>query len=374
MTHLGRHGENRRPRASLVLSVGLVLVLVAGACGSGDDDSSEVAAESNGDSPASTTSTTTTTTASTTTTTTTAAVTTSTAVSEGPVALDCTHGDAIAALLWNVSPDPPTAFAAFGTGGPPTGTIEITAFDPDARMLAARYWFPDPQGDGLAQGIVWIDGEVVGDVYYLDGADPVETGDVAMLQTGELLTLEVAPNSGGELVALDCWDGPKPARISLDDPLTIYGIGPVRVGMTLTDVIEEIGDLPLPDPNDEFEFSDGLCFHVPIDDSGVTLQMSGLGPGSSPYDATVAAVVVTFGGYSTPSGVSILTPQQVVEDALGSQLEISPHEYVEGFYLDFVPNDPADQDLRLRFVVTSDVVTEMRAGLAERTSLVEGCA
>ena len=68
------------------------------------------------------------------------------------------------------------------------------------------------------------------------------------------------------------------------------------------------------------------------------------------------------------------TAQADVEAALGAQLEISPHAYQDGWYLDFVPSDPAEQHLRLRFVVIDGAVSEMRAGLAEWTALVEGCA
>ena len=367
-------------RLLLSSTLGLVLIVVSASCGSGDDsestdtataDGEPAAAEDTGDgseAPADSTS-------STTTTTTTSPATSSTVLGGGAVALECSHSNAITELLWDATQGPDSVFAAFGSLDPPTGTMEITAFDPDANLLAGIWWFPEPLGDGLAQGIVWLDGEVVGDVYYLDGVAPRETGDIELLNTGQTLTLELSTNSAGQAVADQCWEGSKPPLIAFDVPLTIFGIGPIQPGMTLAEVRTAVGDATIaPAALDEFEFSGGLCFHVVVGDDGLRLQMSGLGPESSPDDATIGAVIVGYGGYSTPSGIALGTPQAGVEAALGSQLEISPHEYVDGWYLDFVPNDPAEQHLRLRFVITSGVVTEMRAGLAEWTSLVEGCA
>ena len=73
-------------------------------------------------------------------------------------------------------------------------------------ILAAGIWFfPDPQADGLASGIVWRDGSVAGDAYYLDGVDPIVTGDVELLESGEDdTTLDVSTGPGGEAVVDDC--------------------------------------------------------------------------------------------------------------------------------------------------------------------------
>lgn len=293
------------------------------------------------------------------------------ATPSGP--LDCAAEESILALLWNdnaTGASDSAAFTAFADESP-TRELRITAFDPVSRLVAGIWSFPDPQGDGLAQGIVWLDGEVVGDVYYLDGVDPLETGEVDLLETEEFITLELAIASG-EAIAKGCWVGPKPPLIAYDTPLTIYGLGEIEPGMTLAEVLVAVGEFPH-DLSDQLDWADGWCYVLAVEDTGVSLQLDGLGPDASPRDATVGAVAVSW-GYSTPSGIETGTTQAEVEAALGNQLEISPHAYVEGFYLDFVPNDPAEKHLRLRFVITSGVVTEMRAGLAEVTSLVEGCS
>jgi hypothetical protein len=350
------------------LAVALIIVLAS--CGSGESgqDAGD-GAESAGSAAAPTT---TSPAVSAPTTTAAPAATAEPATPSGP--LDCAAQESILALLWNenaTGASDSAAFTAFADEAP-TGELRITAFDPVSRLVAGIWSFPDPQGDGLAQGIVWLDGEVVGDVYYLDGVDPLKTGEVDLLETEEFITLELGMATSGEAIAKGCWVGPKPPLIAYDTPLTIYGLGEIEPGMSLAEVLDAVGDFPH-DLSDQLDWADGWCYVLAVEDTGVSLQLDGLGPDASPLDATVGAVVVSW-GYSTPSGIATGATQAEVEAALGDQLEISPHAYVEGFYLDFVPNDPAEKHLRLRFVITSGVVTEMRAGLAKVTSLVEGCS
>lgn len=359
----------------------VALMIVLASCGSGE--SGQAAgddAEPAGSAAASSTTTvvpavaptTTSKAVSATTTTVASASTTEPATPSGP--LDCAAEESILALLWNenaTGANDSAAFTAF-TDESPNGELRITAFDPVTRLVAGIWSFPDPQADGLAQGIVWLDGEVVGDVYYLDGADPIETGEVELLETGEFITLELDMAASGEAITKGCWVGPKPPLIAYDTTLTIYGLGEIEPGMTLAEVLDAVGDFPH-DLSDQLDWADGWCYVLAVEDTGVSLQLEGFGPDASPLDATVGAVVVNW-GYSTPSGIKTGVPQAQVEAALGAQLEISPHAYVEGFYLDFVPDDPDEKHLRLRFVITSGVVTEMRAGLAEVTSLIEGCS
>ena len=351
-------------------------MLLTAACGAGGDGAGEDVATSQSDADAAgtttePTTTTATTTAAVTTSTSTTTSTTSTLPAETTVALDCSATDAILAVL----ADEPV-FAAFGSDAPPTRIVSITAFDPAEPLLAGIWFFPEPQADGLARGIVWRDGAVVGDVYYLDGVDPIASGEVELLDGGaDEITLEISVDPGGDAVVDDCSQKTLTSPISYETPLTIDGIGAIRPGMTLTEVVQATGHVAsFPSGDLELELSDGLCFHAVLDEVDVILQMSGLGPESSRFDATVGAVIVTTPTYTTPSGIMVGTAQADVEAALGDQLEISPHNYEDGWYMDFVPNDRAEQHLRLRFVVTNGAVSEMRAGLAEWTSLVEGCA
>ncbi len=352
--------------------VAAILILLLSACGSGEKPAADA---ETGEAATSSTSPTSTTSVAPDTTdppATTEAPTT-TLVDE-PVALDCEALDGILGLLWNdwanATADSP-AFGSF-TDELPNGQMRVTAYDPSTRLVAGVWTFPEPGGDGLAQGIVWLDGVVTGDVYYLDGVEPLVEGDDALLETGEFLTLEL-DMEGGLAVATGCWVGPKPPLVSLTAPLTIHGIGPITAGMTLAQVLDAVGDFPH-DVSDQLDWADGYCYVLPLEDSGLWLQLEGEGPDASPLDAIVGAVVVNWGGYSTPSGMALGTTQSDLEAALGDQLVITPHEYVDGTYHDFVPNDPDEQHLRLRFEVTGGVVTQMRAGLATTTSLVEGCS
>ena len=352
-----------------------VLLLFLAACGSADKpattetDSGDAAASS------STTAAPTDTTAPETTgaPSTTSEVPTTTVAEE--VTLDCEALDGILGLLWNdwanATADAP-AFGSF-TDQLPSGKMIITAYDPVTRLVAGVWDFPDPGGDGLAQGIVWLDDTVIGDVYYLDGVDPIVEGDDALLDTGEFLTLELDMEAG-LAVATGCWVGPKPPLVSTDNPVTIYGIGPITAGMTLADVLAAVGDFPH-DVSGQLDWADGYCYVLPLEESGLWLQLEGSGPDASPLDAIVGAVVVRWGQYSTPSGMKLGTTKADLEAALGDQLAVTPHAYDDdGTYHDFVPNDEDEQHLRLRFVVTDGVITEMRAGLATTTGLVESCS
>ena len=308
---------------------------------------------------------------------------TTTAVTETPTTtpvqeittVDCDAVDGILGLLWNdwaATADDAPAFGSFSSDLP-NGQIRVTAYDPSTRLLAAIWEFNDPQGDGLAQGIVWLDGEIIGDVYYLDGVDPIVNGDSELLETRDLLSFELGMD-GGKAIAIGCSSIPKPPLISNDRPLTIHGISPITAGMTLARVIEAIGEFPY-DLSEQLEWADGYCYVLPIEDTGLSLQLEGLGPDASPLEAIVGAVIVDGGNFSTPSGMALGTSQANLEAALGDQLDVSPHAYIsDGSYHDFVPNDADEQHLRLRFVITGGVITEMRAGLQTSTSSIEGCS
>lgn len=162
------------------------------------------------------------------------------------------------------------------------------------------------------------------------------------------------------------------APVSIGNTVTTHGIGPIRIEMTLAEAQDAVGGILTPR---DFDVFDGFCFFAEINNrAGVTLQMIGDGPESDPAQAIVGAVVVTTGDVETPSGVRVGTTEEEVLNLFGDQVESSPHNYVDGTYLDFTPNDPDQQHLSVRFVAETGTVVEIRAGLESVTSLVEGCA
>ena len=80
-------------------------------------------------------------------------------------------------------------------------------------------------------------------------------------------------------------------------------------------------------------------------DHDVSDQLEGFDPESSLLDAIFGAVVVeSDDNHSPPSGMAVGTSQAELEAALGDQLEISPHKYVDdGSYNGFAPGDPTDR-------------------------------
>ena len=62
-----------------------------------------------------------------------------------------------------------------------------------------------------------------------------------------------------------CTEKTLASPISYETPLTIYGIGVVRTGMTLTEVVQATGhtaSFPFEEVEFDFDFSDGSCFHA----------------------------------------------------------------------------------------------------------------
>jgi hypothetical protein len=76
----------------------------------------------------------------------------------------------------------------------------------------------------------------------------------------------------------------------------------------------------------------------------------------------------------TRSGAGIGDTEAQVQ-ALYPPLEVSAHKYVpDGHYLTFVPDDPADADLRLIFETDGSKVTQFRSGRLPEVAYVEGCS
>ena len=91
-------------------------------------------------------------------------------------------------------------------------------------------------------------------------------------------------------------------------------------------------------------------------------------------DGVVVRVSVDAPGVRTRSGVGVGSPAGDVYRAYPGRIEASPHPYVDGEALTFVPRDAADRDFRLVFETWADTVRAYRAGFETATVLVEGCS
>ncbi|MGH8910202.1 MAG: hypothetical protein ACRD0K_27830 [Egibacteraceae bacterium] len=164
-----------------------------------------------------------------------------------------------------------------------------------------------------------------------------------------------------------------------DTPITLRGIGPVAVGMTVREA-EEAAGIPL--IVDSFEDFGRACYFARpegLDDHVYFLILApGEEPVADPRDGIVSAVGSAVGMASpaqTDSSVGIGSTEAEVYAAYSGQVQTQPHRYdPKGRYLTFVPSGPADQANRIRFSTDGTEVVGIDAGLERATSLVEGCA
>lgn len=153
--------------------------------------------------------------------------------------------------------------------------------------------------------------------------------------------------------------------------LSSNGLGPIQVGMTIAEVEEATGRVFDVDSIGPFEA--GACFWASTEDLlGVSLM--GEAQSADPGDAIVKSVSVWSPMYPTPSGVRVRDTTDKVLGLFPDQIEVSPHTFTNGQYLDFVPQDEGEPN-GVRFeTATGGQVDAIHAGVIEWTRFVEGCA
>jgi hypothetical protein len=85
--------------------------------------------------------------------------------------------------------------------------------------------------------------------------------------------------------------------------------------------------------------------------------------------------VVRDSTIKTLSGAGIGNTRAEIEAMYPGQIEVSPHEYVQGgHYLTYVPTDVSDRHYRIVFETDeNDVVTRLRSGKLPEVTWVETC-
>jgi hypothetical protein len=173
--------------------------------------------------------------------------------------------------------------------------------------------------------------------------------------------------------------GASDVPLDQDTPITLRGIGPVEVGMTVRQA-EEAAGIPL--IVDSFADFGGVCYFARPEGLEDHVYFLILAPGdqpvTDPQDGMVAAVSSAVGMASpaqTDAGIGIGSTEAEVYEAYPGLVQTKPHHYdPEGHYLTVVPTKPVDQANRIRFSTDGIQVVEIDAGLERATSLREGCA
>lgn len=158
---------------------------------------------------------------------------------------------------------------------------------------------------------------------------------------------------------------PRPEPLSRRSPVTIDGIGPVRIGMTIAQA-EAAAGIPIRSAG---ESGNESCHYFrPQGIDGLLFMET---------EGRISRVDVVRGSsIATLSGAGIGNTEAEIEAMYPGQIEVSPHEYVSGgHYLTYVPNDLADRNYRLVFETNEKgVVTQFRSGKLSEVTWVEGCS
>lgn len=162
---------------------------------------------------------------------------------------------------------------------------------------------------------------------------------------------------------------PEVAPLPQDEVISSAGIGPIRVGILLSELSAELG-VPV-----EFDTlgpkQAGECGFVTTNlDTSLWILVEAVGPD----DAVIRRVTALSDRFPTPSGIRVGMGEQQVLDTFVDRLDVRPHTYVQpGNYLTFLTSDPNDPNT-VEFVTEYGLVAMIHAGEKDWVSFVEGCA
>lgn len=147
--------------------------------------------------------------------------------------------------------------------------------------------------------------------------------------------------------------------VSSANPVTLSGVGPVKVGASLWDSLQGLEELALGDDSAE-------C-------SMVKLQSAECGLSVMLQQGRVARVDVDQGQYRTAEGFGIGTTEAELRKFYGARLKSEPNKYTEGVLDMSVDGTVNGQRRSVLFVVAGGKVENFRAGEAAAVGLVEHC-
>ena len=159
----------------------------------------------------------------------------------------------------------------------------------------------------------------------------------------------------------------RPERLSASSRLTLDGLGPVDIGMTLEEASAAAGTPIRTRPEDPFgpecayAYADGVPEVAFMVINGRIERVDvGFRPGRR---------------VTTASGVGTGDTEEKVKQTYPGRIRVSGHPYLPpGHYLTYVPAVPALAHLSMIFETDGQVVTSFRAGMKGAVSQIEGCS
>jgi hypothetical protein len=145
------------------------------------------------------------------------------------------------------------------------------------------------------------------------------------------------------------------AQLGDSAKLTPNGLGPIRVGMTESE-IARVADRPIHVRN----FPDSPC-------GGARLGHKAFGLFT---DGRLRRVSLGSAFYSTRSGLRVGMPQAAIRERYGAEVKRSPHAYdPAGFYFKVTRGNR-----RLVFETDGEEITVIHGGAKPEVDYIEGCA
>lgn len=152
-----------------------------------------------------------------------------------------------------------------------------------------------------------------------------------------------------------------PAPFDSTWSLEVSGIGPVRMGMSVQEVVKALdGAVNVPEElgGCDYVFPRGWP-------EGLSVMV---------VDGRVARIEVWGGEIATAEGARIGMSEQEIHALYPGQVEVRPHKYTDGNYLIITPAGPLGAEHRIVFETDGSVVERYRAGVLPAVEWVEGCA
>jgi len=153
------------------------------------------------------------------------------------------------------------------------------------------------------------------------------------------------------------------AKLTHQSKVFINGIGPVRVGMTVSQAAKAAGTRLVGDsPNNS-------CYYVSPqgERKHIGFMVSG--------DRIARVDIYKGSKITTVKGAKIGDTEARIKSLYPGQIQVTPHKYVTGgHYLTFVPKDRSDRNYRVVFETDGQRVTQFRSGKLPEVEYVEGCS
>ena len=147
-----------------------------------------------------------------------------------------------------------------------------------------------------------------------------------------------------------------------DVALSEDGMGPIQIGMTLSEAVN-MGLL-----NERPDLKSECDYVYPAVGAGIPF-----GVGVMVVRGKIARIDVDTGSVTTEDGAKIGDSEDRLKSIYDDELQVEPHKYIEGGHYMTVMGDSASAGKALVFETDGKQVTMFRAGRLPEVKWVEGC-